>query len=79
MVTTHSVPSLSGRKLVWIEPLDDDGEPSGNRLVAIDVTQAGPGERVFFVRSREAAEALPDPFTPVDAAVIGIVDRSRRS
>jgi ethanolamine utilization protein EutN len=45
--------------------------------VAIDTTPSGPGARVFFVRGREAAQALEDPFTPVDAAIVGIVDESR--
>lgn len=78
VVATAAVPALRGRKLVWIEPIDGTGKPSGARLVAVDTTQAGPGTRVFFVRSREAAEALDDPFTPADAAVLGIVDHSRR-
>lgn len=34
---------------------------------------------MIFVRSREAAEALANPFTPVDAAITGIVDRSERN
>ena len=32
------------------------------------------GELVYFVSSREAAEALPERFVPVDHAVVGIVD-----
>lgn len=79
VVATHAVPSMRGIKLVWIDPLDDAGAPTGRLLVAADVTQSGPGSTVFFVRSREAAEALEDPFCPVDAAVIGIVDHSSRS
>lgn len=78
VVATAAVPSLAGRKLVWLQPIDEYGEPVGARVVAVDTTQSGPGTRVFFVRSREAAEALDDPFTPTDAAVVGIVDRSRR-
>jgi ethanolamine utilization protein EutN len=35
---------------------------------------AGPGELVYFVASREAAEALPERFVPVDHAIVGIVD-----
>lgn len=78
VVATHAVPGFHGRKLVWIEPLDDDGEPNDRLLVAVDTTQSGPGSRVFFVRSREAAEALENPFCPADAAVLGIIDESRR-
>ncbi|MEZ4651158.1 MAG: EutN/CcmL family microcompartment protein [Candidatus Eisenbacteria bacterium] len=78
VVATAAVESLSGKKLVWIEPLGEDGRPNGARVVAVDTTQSGPGSLVFFVRSREAAEALDDPFTPADAAVVGIIDRSVR-
>jgi len=76
VVSTQRVAALRGRKLVWIAPLDASGAPDGAPLVAVDVTQSGPGSRVIFVRSREAAEALEDPFCPVDAAVLGIVDES---
>lgn len=78
VVATTAVASMKGKKLLWIEPFDPEGRPSGTRLVAADVTQAGPGSRVIFVRSREAAAAFPDPFCPVDACVVGIVDHSRR-
>jgi ethanolamine utilization protein EutN len=77
VVAERAVPSLRGRKLVWITPCDERGAATGVSLVAVDVTQSGRGSRVFFVRAREAAHALDDPFCPVDAAVIGIVDESR--
>ncbi len=78
VVATRAVPALRGRKIVWIEPVDAEGKRSGPPLAAVDVTQSGRGALVIFVRSREAAEALTDPFCPVDAAVVGIVDESRR-
>ena len=78
VVATSAVESMRGKKLLWIEPFDETGRPSGRRVVAADVTQAGPGCRVIFVRSREAAAAFEDPFCPIDACVVGIVDRSRR-
>jgi ethanolamine utilization protein EutN len=77
VVTAQTVPALRGRKLVWITPVDASGVAISASLVAVDVTQAGPGSRVIFVRSREAAEALDDPFCPVDAAVLGLIDESR--
>ena len=44
-------------------------------MVAADaVAMAGPGELVYVVASREAAEALPDRFAPVDHAIVGLVD-----
>jgi hypothetical protein len=38
---------------------------------------AGPGELVYFVAAREAAQAMQDPFVPVDHAIVGIVDAVR--
>ncbi len=43
-------------------------------MAADAVQMAGPGELVYFVSSREAAEALPKRFVPVDHAIVGIVD-----
>jgi microcompartment protein CcmK/EutM len=55
--------------------LDKRRWPKGRTVVAADaVHMAGPGELVYFVSSREAAEALPVRFVPVDHAVVGIVD-----
>lgn len=76
-MATSCVPSMRGRKLLIIDPVDESGEPSGEHLVAIDTTGSGPGSRVFFVRSREAAEALEDSFCPADATILGIVDHGR--
>jgi microcompartment protein CcmK/EutM len=50
-------------------------KPTGGQLVAADaIHMAGPGELVYFVAAREAAQAMPDPFVPVDHAIVGIVD-----
>ena len=35
---------------------------------------AGPGELVYFVAAREASQAMPNTFVPVDHAIVGIVD-----
>lgn len=66
---------LSGQKLLLVQPLDHTRAPAGPLEVAVDTVRAGPGELVFLVGSREAALALEPSFVPVDAAVVGIVDR----
>ena len=43
-------------------------------MAADAVHMAGPGELVYFVAAREAAEAMPNRFVPVDHAIVGIVD-----
>jgi microcompartment protein CcmK/EutM len=51
----------------------------GKRLVAIDLMSAAPGQRVFYVRGREAGNALPDRDNPADATIVGLVDSVRET
>ncbi len=75
VVATEKVEGLDGVRFLVIQPLDKHQEPTGGTVVAADAVQmAGPGELVYFVSSREAAEALPQRFVPVDHAIVGIVD-----
>ncbi len=66
---------LAGTPLLWVQPLDRDGEPAGEPLVCADGTRmAGPGQIVYWVASREAALTLEPSFVPVDDAIVGLVD-----
>jgi ethanolamine utilization protein EutN len=76
VVATEKVVGLEGVRLLIIQPLDKQERSAGEPLVAADaVSMAGPGELVYFVASREAAEALEERFVPVDHAIVGIVDQ----
>ena len=75
VVATEKVPGLTGIKLLLVQPLDRHLKPVGSQIVAADaVHMAGPDELVYIVAAREAAQAMPDPFVPVDHAIVGIVD-----
>lgn len=75
VVATQQVEGLAGIKFLIVQPLDKQRQPTGDPVVAADATaQAGPDELVFIVGSREAAQALPITFVPVDHAIVGIVD-----
>lgn len=75
VVATEKAAGLEGVRFLIVQPLDKHQQPSGRPLVAADaVAMAGPGELIYFVASREAAEALPVRFVPVDHAIVGIVD-----
>ncbi len=75
VVATRQYEGLEGVKFLVVQPLDEELHPEGRPTVAADATtQAGPGELVFVVGSREAAQALPNVFVPVDLAITGIVD-----
>lgn len=77
MVATQKATGLEGVKFLVVQPLDKHQQPVGEPVIAADGTaQAGPGELVFIIASREAALALPEPFVPVDHAIVGIVDEA---
>ena len=76
VVATIKSKGLEGVKFLIVQPLDKHQNPVGSKVVAADAVQmAGPGELVYFVSSREAAEAMPVRFVPVDHAIVGIVDQ----
>jgi ethanolamine utilization protein EutN len=74
VVATVKYEGLEGYRLMVVKPIRDDGLQLGSAHVALDATQAGVGERVMCVASREAALACDPSFVPIDAAIVGIVD-----
>ena len=75
VVATQKAEGLEGVKFLVVQLLDGHRQPKGEPQIAADATaQAGPGELVFVVGSREAAQALPVVFVPVDLAITGIID-----
>ncbi|MDA0747534.1 MAG: EutN/CcmL family microcompartment protein [bacterium] len=75
VVATRKDPSLTGIRLLVVQPIDHNRAHAGDPFVAADVTSAGQGETVFWVSSREAPNALPNAYGPVDATIVGIADR----
>jgi ethanolamine utilization protein EutN len=74
VVSTMKDANLSGATLLIVQPLAASGADAGRTLVALDSVGAGVGERVFFVRGREAAFPFYPAEPPTDATIIGIVD-----
>ena len=73
-VATTKVDGLKGVRLLVVQPMNRLWEPVGERQIAADTVQAGPGDRVFLVGSNEAAAAFRPALVPVDAAIVGHVD-----
>lgn len=75
VVATVKADNLEGVRLLIVQPLTRDLVPTGQPVVAADALDtAGPGQLVCIVAAREAAEAMPNRFVPVDHAIVGIVD-----
>jgi ethanolamine utilization protein EutN len=68
---------LEGVPMLLVQPLDSDQNDSGSAIVAADPTRmAGPGELIYYEKSREAALLLDPWYVPVDDAIVGIVDEA---
>lgn len=75
LVASVKAEGLEGVKFLLVQPLDRHEKPEGDPVVAADgVHMAGPDELVYIVAAREASQALPNRFVPVDHAIVGIVD-----
>jgi microcompartment protein CcmK/EutM len=74
VVATRKDPRLEGKTLLIVKPVSPEGKDEAGYVVAVDTVSAGPRERVITVSGSSArmAEGLKD--TPVDVAIIGIVD-----
>lgn len=75
VVASQKYETLEGAKLLIIQPLTwEEKKPMGKPEVAVDTVQAGVGDYVFYVESREASLPLLPEVAPVDAGIVGIVD-----
>ena len=75
VVVTRKDENLTGLKLLILQPLTPQREAAGRTLIAVDSVGAGVGEEVFFVRGKEASFPFYPVEAPVDAGIVGIVDR----
>ncbi len=69
-------PSLTGRKLLLVQPRLADGRtPDGFPLLAVDGVGAGKGETVIITSDgRGARQLMKSDVTPVRWTIIGIRD-----
>src|SRR6202021_211560 len=75
IVATQKDPSHHPRKILLVQPLNLDGSDRGEAVIALDAVDAGIGERVLLsAEGFSAMTAVGRPNSPIDTAVIGIID-----
>lgn len=81
IVSTHKVDSMVGQKLFVVEPLRVDEvtkdalKSTGRTFIVVDAVGAGEGEVVLCVQGSSARFTEETKKLPIDAAIIGIVDK----
>lgn len=71
---TRKEESLNGLKFMVVQRMDLADQSMQESFVAVDCVGAGIGERVLVVTGSSARNALDNPQSPVDAAIVGILD-----
>jgi len=74
VVATRKDPRLEGKKLLILKPVTPDGADESGYVISVDTVGAGFRERVIAVAGSSARMAEGCKDTPVDNAIVGIVD-----
>ena len=75
VIATQKEATHEGKKILLLQPLDLDGAAMGDVVVALDSVGAGVGDRVLAVQEGfSAMTSVGHVESPIDAAVIGVID-----
>jgi ethanolamine utilization protein EutN len=75
VVATVKHAAFNGRKLLIVDRLGEDGQPSGGYDICVDTVQAGMGDKVLVLdEGNGARQVLNLKTAPIRAVIVGIVD-----
>jgi ethanolamine utilization protein EutN len=80
LVATQKVGSMTGHKMLLVEPYRLDPQTrgglvtTGRSMVAVDTVGAGEGELVLITQGSSARLTPETKTLPVDTVIIGIID-----
>ena len=72
--STVKDPQLVGIRMLFVQPLTPELQPTGRRIICTDSSGAGTGELVYWVRGKEASLPFSPAEPPTDTTIVGIVD-----
>jgi ethanolamine utilization protein EutN len=77
VVATEKHPSFHARKILVVQPLDEQLAPLGKSYLAVDNTSsAGKGDVVLVMNEGSGArQVLGDKQAPIRSLIMGVVDR----
>ena len=76
VVSTHKNERLQGKRLLIVQRLSLKLKPEGGETIALDVVDAGVGDKVLVVQEVSSARNIfVDQWLPVQAVIVGVLDR----
>ena len=75
IVSNAHHPAYDGHKLMLVEKMGPDGKSSGPSTLAVDLVQAGPGDKVLVLSEGNGIrQLLGQNAGPIKSVIVGIVD-----
>jgi microcompartment protein CcmK/EutM len=75
VIASQKQESHEGKKILLLRQLDLQDQPVGEAFVALDAVDAGIGDRVLAVQEGfSAMTSVGHIESPIDAAVVGVID-----
>jgi len=75
IVATQKNPTLKGKKILIVQPINLEGQSIGRDLLALDTVDAGLGDTVLVVQEGQAAaQLLKQTDVPVHSMIVAVVD-----
>jgi microcompartment protein CcmK/EutM len=76
VVATAKHPAYAGRKLLVVQPLDENGAEKGESYLAIDMVQAGTGDVVLVSSEGNGTRQVlgMGDIVPIRSLILGVVD-----
>ena len=75
VVSTVKLPVFQGYKILVVQPINDQEEPQGETILALDTVQAGVGDNVLVIDEGNSSRLIMNnSMAPVRTMVVGIVD-----
>jgi len=77
VVATEKLPVFEGRKILVVQPLDEQQKPLGKSFLAVDHTSsAGKGDTVLVMNEGNGVrQILQDKTAPIRSIIVGVVDQ----
>ena len=71
---TRKDPNLTGQRMLIVQPVTPELQPTGKQLICLDAVGAGSGELIYWSRGKEASFPFLPVEVPTEATIVGIVD-----
>jgi ethanolamine utilization protein EutN len=77
ITSTINHPFYNAKKLLVVAKTDPAGNPTGDYIIAVDVVDAGVGERILVLdEGNGARQVFASSDAPVRSVVVGIIERN---